>query len=342
MAVNVIMDSHQKKGVDLPPVIVSGMRPTGRLHLGHYFGVLKNWMELQEKSKCYFFVADWHSLTTEYAQVQAMGGYVREMVTDWLASGISPDKAVMFVQSHVPEHAELHVLLSMITPIGWLERVPSYKELQQELTGKDLSTYGFLGYPLLQAADVVIYKATGVPVGQDQVAHIELAREIVRRFNHLYRDIFPEPAALLTKAAKLLGLDGRKMSKSYNNSVFLSDSAEESAAKFKGCMTDPARKRRTDAGNPDICPVFDYHKLVTSTETQAQINTDCRSAAIGCIDCKKILSAGLDKELAPFRERRASLDPKMVTDVLTSGSQKARATAAATMTEVREAMGLTL
>ncbi len=322
-------------------IVVSGMRPTGLLHLGHFFGVLRNWTALQKQYTCYFFVADWHSLTTEYANIGDVSRFTQEMVIDWLAAGVSPDKAVMFVQSQVPAHAELHVLLSMITPLGWLERVPSYKELQNELTGKDLSTYGFLGYPLLQTADVAIYKATRVPVGQDQVAHIELSREVLRRFNHLYKETFPEPQALLTQTPKVPGTDGRKMSKSYNNSIYLSDSEEQMNVKIKGAMTDPARKLRQDPGNPDICPIFAYHQQVTTTEL-AQINADCRTAAIGCVDCKKILMKNLSSCLGEFRTQREVIaaKPQYVKDVIAQGVTKARAVSEKNLIEVNEAMGL--
>lgn len=323
-------------------VVVSGMRPTGLLHLGHYFGVLKNWVELQNQYSCYFFVADWHSLTTEYQNVAGVQKAQFEMVVDWLASGVSPEKCIPFIQSHVPEHAELYLLLGMITPLGWLERVPSFKELQKELQGRELSTHGFLGYPLLQTSDVALYKAALVPVGEDQVAHIELAREVIRRFNFLYKMNFPEPKSLLTKAAKILGTDGRKMSKSYQNCIYLSESEEEMNAKIKGHYTDPARQRKTDPGNPDICPIYDYHKLVTDSQTNGQINQDCRKAAIGCSDCKKILMKSLAQELKPFREKRQGLqsNPKKVKEILSSGSEKARKVAGETLAEVSKAMGL--
>jgi tryptophanyl-tRNA synthetase len=323
--------------------IVSGMRPTGLLHLGHYFGVIKNWLDLQNDYMCYFFVANWHSLTTEYTRPQVIADSQYTMVVDWLASGIDPEKAVIFIQSDVSAHAELHVLLSMISPLGWLERVPSYKELQLELKDKDLATYGFLGYPVLQTADVAIYKGDLVPVGQDQVAHIELSREIIRRFHHLYKkEIFPEPKPLLTKASKLLGLDGRKMSKSYDNSIYLSDSPEVMAQKFKTCLTDPARQRRTDPGNPEVCPVYDYHKLVTPADKLAEINAECRSAGIGCIDCKKILSSNVTLQLASYTEKRQEIaaNPDYVKDVVHQGKIKASQKANQTLTEVKSIMGL--
>ncbi|HBF13493.1 MAG TPA: tryptophan--tRNA ligase [Deltaproteobacteria bacterium] len=323
-------------------IIVSGMRPTGLLHLGHYFGVLRNWVVLQNKYQCYFFVADWHSLTTEYDHVDIVQSSLKEMVLDWLACDVSPEKCVLFVQSKVPEHAELHLLFSMITPLGWLERVPSYKEIQQQLTGKDLSTYGFLGYPLLQTADVAIYKAHKVPVGQDQVAHIELSREVVRRFNHLYKDIFPEPETFLTTVPKVPGTDGRKMSKSYQNCIYLSDDEKTFNDKLLKHITDPARQRRTDPGNPDICPIYAYHKEVSSKEEIGQVNLDCRTAKIGCIDCKKILIKNMTETFKPFREKRNELkkDPKIIGDILAEGAKKARMVAGQTLAEANEAMGL--
>lgn len=327
--------------IDSKNIVVSGMRPTGSLHIGHYFGVLKNWVQLQEKFRCYFFVADWHSLTTEYEQVSLLQKYLTEMVIDWLAAGVDPQKAILFVQSHVSAHAELHLLLSMITPISWLERVPSYKELRQELKGKDLSTYGFLGYPLLQTADVLLYKASQVPVGIDQAPHIELAREIVRRFNFLTKkEVFPEPKTLLTEFPKILGIDGRKMSKSYDNCIYLSDSLEESDKKLMKCITDPARKRREDPGNPDVCTIYSYHRLATPIDTLKEINRDCRKATIGCVDCKKILIKNINAELAPFRERRQKISVKEVAEILIEGSKKAREVATRTLQEANAAMGL--
>lgn len=322
----------------LQEVVVSGMRPTGRLHIGHYFGVLKNWLTLQEKQKCYFFAADWHCLTTDYANVQIIHESLKDVVTNWLAAGVDPQKAVLFVQSHVPQHAELHLLLSMITPVSWLERVPSYKELKNELKEKDLSTYGFLGYPLLQTADVALYKATAVPVGQDQDAHIELSREVLRRFNFLYGDFFPEPKTLLTQFPKVPGTDGRKMSKSYDNCIYLGDEVEVSNQKIMKCITDPHRIRRQDTGNPDVCTIFDYHKLVTSEETRSQIASDCRSASIGCVDCKKILIKNLNHELEPFREKRQSISASTVTEVLVDGAKKATQVASANMTAINAKM----
>lgn len=321
-------------------IIVSGMRPTGLLHIGHYFGVLRNWVRLQQEYRCFYFVADWHSLTTDYAQVDQIQKHLKEMVIDWLASGVDPNQATLFVQSMVPEHAELQLLFSMITPLGWLERVPSYKELRQELKGKDLSTHGFLGYPLLQTADVAIYKANKVPVGQDQAAHLEIAREIIRRFNFLYKPVFPEPETLLTETPKILGTDGRKMSKSYGNCIYLSDSEEEANKKLMSCITDPARVRRQDPGNPEVCTVFSYHKLVTPKETIQEIDRDCRSAKLGCVDCKKILIKTLSQELKSFREKRKEISSKKVIDILRAGAKEAGVTAKKTLDEVNEAMGL--
>jgi len=273
-------------------IVLSGMRPTGQLHLGNYHGAIENWVQLQEDtsfSSRFFFIADWHSLTTDYNNTLGIK-YSFQAVTDWLAYGIDPDKATIFIQSRVPEHAELHLLLSMITPISWLERVPTYKDLQKELSDKDLATYGFLGYPLLQTADVVIYNATHVPVGEDQVAHIELSREIVRRFNFIFKkDILVEPQAILTRFPKIPGTDGRKMSKSYNNSIFLTDSSADVKSKILPMITDPARMRLKDPGDPEKCPVFDYHRIYSTDETRAHVTDGCKNAKIGCVDCKKIL-----------------------------------------------------
>ena len=270
-------------------IIVSGMRPTGKLHLGHYHGALTNWLRLQERYQCYFFVADWHALTTDYATPQGIRQNTLEMVIDWLSVGLDPAKSVIFRQSSVVEHAELHLLYSMITPVSWLERNPTYKEQMREIVGKDLSNYGFLGYPVLQAADITIYKANKVPVGVDQAPHVELTREIVRRFNQLYRPIFPEPEVLLTEAQKVPGLDGRKMSKSYGNAVFLSDAPQEIDAKISRMMTDPARVKRTDPGEPEKCPAFQLHKIYCTSQEIEYVTQGCRTAGIGCLDCKKIM-----------------------------------------------------
>jgi tryptophanyl-tRNA synthetase len=322
--------------------IVSGARPTGRLHLGHLHGALKNWIRLQENYRCYFFVADWHALTTDYASPQGIKQSTVEMVMDWLSVGLDPARSVLFRQSRVKEHAELHLIYSMITPVPWLERNPTYKEQIKELTGKDLSTYGFLGYPVLQAADITIYKANKVPVGVDQAPHVELTREIVRRFNQLYRSIFPEPEVLLTETQKLPGLDGRKMSKSYGNAVFLSDPAEEIDRKLSRMMTDPARVKRTDPGEPEKCPAFQLHKIYCTPEEIEFVSTGCRTAGIGCLECKKIMIKHVIKDLAPFREKRAQLEktPEVVEEVLQAGHQAAQQKASETMSEVRETLGL--
>ena len=323
-------------------VIVSGARPTGRLHLGHLHGALKNWIRLQEDYQCYFFVADWHALTTDYATPQGIRQSTTEMVMDWLSVGLDPARSVLFRQSRVKEHAELHLIYSMITPVPWLERNPTYKEQIKELTGKDLSTYGFLGYPVLQAADITIYKANKVPVGVDQAPHVELTREIVRRFNQLYRSIFPEPEVLLTETQKLPGLDGRKMSKSYGNAVFLSDTAEEIDRKLSRMMTDPARVRRTDPGEPEKCPAFQLHKIYCTPEEIEFVSTGCRTAGIGCLECKKVMIKHVIEDLAPFREKRAQLEktPDVIEEVLQAGHEAAQQKASETMSEVRETLGL--
>ena len=323
-----------------PPVVVSGTRPTGALHLGHLNGALKNWVRLQQDARCYFFVADWHALTTDYASPGGIRENTREMIFDWLAVGLDPERCVIFRQSEVREHAELHLLFSMIIPVPWLERVPSYKEQQEQLQGRDLSTYGFLGYPLLQTADVVIYKADAVPVGEDQVPHLELSREIVRRFNNLYGRVFPEPKTLLTEAKRIPGTDGRKMSKSFGNAIYLKDPPEVVGEKLRPMVTDPARKRRTDPGNPDVCPVFDLHKAFSPLASQEWAAAGCRTAGIGCLDCKGRLTGHVLERLAGIHARRPEYEkrPDTVWDVLREGSKQARDVAAATMAEVRAAM----
>jgi tryptophanyl-tRNA synthetase len=392
--------------------VLSGMRPTGKLHLGHYHGVLKNWVKLQHEYDCFFFVADWHALTTEYENSGIIADSVWEMVIDWLAAGINPGSARLFIQSQVPEHAELHLLLSMITPLGWLERVPTYKDQQEKLKEKDLATYGFLGYPLLQSADILIYRATQVPVGEDQVVHVELTREVARRFNHIYgrepgfeekaeaavkkmgkknaklynnlrkayqeqgdhealetaqallesqqnitlgdrerlfgylegsgKIILPEPQALLTPASKMPGLDGQKMSKSYGNTIALRESPEEVEKKLRTMPTDPARVRRTDAGDPDKCPVWQLHQVYCSEDTRAWVQEGCRSAGIGCIDCKGPVIDAVKAELAPIRERAQEFieQPQLVRNIITEGNEEARDVARETLKEVRGAMGL--
>lgn len=395
-----------------PRRVLSGMRPTGRLHLGHYHGVLKNWLRLQHEYDCYFFVADWHALTTDYENPRDIGANTWEMLIDWLAVGVNPKAAKLFIQSRVPEHAELHLLLSMMTPLGWLERVPTYKDQQEKLKEKDLATYGFLGYPLLQAADILIYKATSVPVGEDQVVHIELAREVARRFNHLYgrepdfaekaeaaarkmgkkngkfyselrkkfqetgdqqaldtarallesqqnitlgdrerlfgylegvsRVILPEPHPLLTPMAKMPGLDGQKMSKSYGNTIGLREEPEAVRNKLKTMPTDPARVRRTDPGNPEKCPVWQFHKVYSSDEVKNWVVQGCTSAGIGCLDCKQHIVEAVLVEQAPIRERAVefSNDISLVRTIVSEGCEEARDVARATLSEVRHALGL--
>ncbi len=390
--------------------VVSGMRPTGKLHLGHYHGVLKNWVEMQLNYECFFFVADWHALTTHYEDPSDTGKHVEDMVIDWLAAGISPSSATIFLQSQVPEHAELHLLLSMITPLSWLERVPTYKDQQEKLREKDLATYGFLGYPLLQSADILLYKADMVPVGEDQVAHIELTREVARRFNHiygresdfktraeeairkmgkknskLYRDlrkryqekgddealevgqallesqqnislgdrerllgylegmgkiILPEPSAKLTKASKMPGLDGQKMSKSYGNTIALREDPDVLDKKIRTMPTDPARVRLTDAGDPEKCPVFELHKVYSDDKTLQWVNEGCRAASFGCLDCKKPLIDAVQAEMEPIRERAKEFenDRTAVRALITEGSEAAREVARETLDDVVEAM----
>lgn len=324
--------------------ILSGMRPSGRLHVGHLLGALQNWQQLQAKNECFFFVADWHALTTDYDNTGQIKENTFQMVIDWLAAGIDPEQSTVFIQSHVPEHAELHVLLSMITPLPWLQRVPTYKEQQEQLSDKDLSTYGFLGYPLLQSADIMIYKANKVPVGMDQLPHIEFTREVARRFNFMYKEIFPVPDPELTPQSKLLGTDGRKMSKSYDNCIYLSDSPETIRAKIKTMYTDPARARRHDPGHPDTCPVYSWHQIFTDPQTNKRIHKECQTAEIGCTDCKQIISENLIKNLAPIYEKRCAWEKKrsQVEKILRAGDAKARKVAQATLAEVREAMGLVL
>ncbi len=392
--------------------VLSGMRPTGRLHLGHYHGVLKNWLELQHEYECFFFVADWHALTTHYDDPTDIPKSIWDMVVDWLAAGINPGSATMFIQSRVPEHAELHLLLSMITPLGWLERVPSYKDQQEKLREKDLATYGFLGYPLLQSADILMYKAGQVPVGEDQVAHVELTREIARRFNHIYgrepgfeekaeqarkkmgkknaklfsklrkayrekgnqealevaqalvesqgnitmsdrerlyghlegggRVILPEPLPLLAKASKMPGLDGQKMSKSYGNTIALRDDPEEVERSLRTMPTDPQRVRRNDPGDPDKCPVWQLHQVYADEETKSWAREGCRSAGIGCLECKQPVIDAVLEELRPIQERARELEqqPDMVRNLINDGCEAARDVARETMEEVRHAMSL--
>ncbi len=392
--------------------VLSGMRPTGRLHLGHYHGVLKNWVQLQHEYECFFFVADWHALTTNYDDVRAIEANCWDMVIDWLAAGVNPSSATMFIQSQVPEHAELHLLLSMMTPLGWLERVPTYKEQQEKLSEKDLSTYGFLGYPLLQTADIVVYKAQYVPVGIDQVPHVEISREIARRFNHIYgkepgfeekaeaaikklgkknaklydelrkkftqegdeealataralveenasismgdrerllgflegggKIILPEPQALLTPVSKMPGLDGQKMSKSYGNTISMREDAKSVEQKIKKMPTDPARVRRTDVGDPEKCPVWEFHKIYSPEEVQAWVKQGCTTAGIGCLDCKQHVVDAVVKETGAFCERAKEFEEnrQLVKNIIAEGGEKAREVARETMQDVRAAMGL--
>ncbi len=324
------------------PVVVSGMRPTGRIHLGHLHGALANWVKLQEENTCFFFSADWHALTTSYHQPEIIRQSEREMFVDFIAAGIDPQKSTLFVQSEVKEHAELFLLLGMITPVGWLERSPSYKELREQITDRELSLYGFLGYPVLQTADVAMYKANRVPVGVDQVPHLELAREIVRKFNYQYGEVFPEPQPLLTEAPKVAGTDGRKMSKSYGNAIDLGESAESTTKKIMGMVTDPARKRRQDPGNPEVCGIFYLHKIYSDAGTVAWVDQNCRTAGIGCVDCKKKLLERLAPDQERLRDRREAIlaRPKDLDDLVQLGTRKARAIAERTMAEVRAAMKL--
>ena len=326
-----------------PKSVLSGMRPTGKLHLGHFHGALKNWVRLQSEYECFYFVADWHALTTDYGDAELFGSNVVDMVIDWLATGIDPEKASIFLQSAVPEHAELHLLLSMTTPLSWLERVPSYKEQQNRLPGKSLDTYGFLGYPLLQAADILIYGAEYVPVGADQAAHVELTREVARRFNHLYgAAVLVEPRALHTQVAKLPGLDGQKMSKSYNNSIPLREAPEAVERKIRTMPTDPARVRRSDPGDPDKCPVWQFHEVYSDEKTRKWVREGCTSAGIGCVDCKKPVTEAVLGELEPIRAaaRPYAENPDEVRAIIVEGSERARESAGATMNRVRSAMGL--
>ncbi len=358
---------------NLRPRVLSGMRPTGRLHLGNYMGALFNWVRLQDSYDCFFFIADLHALTTDYADPTALRQNIRDVALDFLAAGLDPERSTVFIQSHVPQHAELHTLLSMFTPLPWLERVPTYKDQQEQLREKDLNTYGFLGYPLLQSADILLYQPDFVPVGQDQVAHVELTREVARRFNQLYcskptpaiaraktdgsdkellqaeisanavtEGILPEPRVLLTPSPKLPGLDGRKMSKSYGNTLMLSEPEPDLRGKLKTMVTDPARVRRTDPGNPEVCPVGDLHKVFSPEETRAKVWEGCTTAGIGCIECKSWLADSIVREIAPIQERRRALeaDPERVDAILWDGSARARQRAIQTLQHVRQAMGL--
>src|SRR5438309_7211438 len=336
-------ESAQKPTQRQPRRVVSGMRPTGRLHLGHYQGAVKNWIEISRKAECFFFSADWHALTSEYKDTSNIAEAQREMFADWIAAGLDPERCTLFIQSHVKQHAELYLLLSMIAPLGWLERVPTYKEQQEQLKEKDLNTYGFLGYPVLQTADVAIYGADAVPVGQDQVAHLELSREIVRKFNHHYGPVLVEPHPYLTDVPKILGLDGRKMSKSYGNAVELGEDPESARKRIMVAVTDPARKRRHDPGHPEICPIYWLHRAYSPPERVELVDRECRSAGIGCVDCKKMLLENLLPVLEKHRAARAALErqPGQVDALVRLGTEKARKVAEETMQTVRAAMKLT-
>ncbi|MBF0459070.1 MAG: tryptophan--tRNA ligase [Nitrospirae bacterium] len=324
--------------------VLSGMQPSGYLHLGNFAGALKNWVRLQDVYECFYCVVDWHALTSNYAAPAPIADYKRDMLINFIAAGLDPAKCTIFLQSAVKQHAELHLLLSMITPLGWLERVPTYKEKQTEIKDKDLNTYGFLGYPVLQAADILVYRAKHVPVGVDQVPHLELTREIARRFEFLYgKGILIEPEALLTESPKVAGLDGRKMSKSYDNAVYLSDTPDIIDKKIRTMMTDPARKRKTDKGDPELCPVYALHKIFSSAEEIEHVAAGCKTAGIGCIDCKLILIKNILKELEPLWSKRKELinNPSMLDDILNEGNKRAAAEAEKTMVHIREAMKLT-
>jgi tryptophanyl-tRNA synthetase len=319
---------------------LSGMRPTGKLHLGNLHGALSNWVALQNHGdyECYYFVADWHALTSDYANTGEIQANTIDMVIDWLAAGLDPEKSTLFIQSMIKEHAELFLLLSMITPLAWLERNPTYKEMKEELSQKDLSTFGFLGYPVLQAADIIMYKAYGVPVGIDQLPHVELTREIARRFNFLYGELFPIPEPLLTEVPKLLGIDGRKMSKSYDNSIFMSDRGETLEKKVASMFTDPQRQRKSDPGRPELCNVRTFHQLYSAADAVAEIESACRSADIGCTECKRRLAAAVGEGMRPIHEKRDHYlnHPEEIRAIIADGSRRAAGIAKATLTEVRE------
>ncbi|MDR3735453.1 MAG: tryptophan--tRNA ligase [Acidobacteriaceae bacterium] len=335
-----------------PRRVLSGMRPTGKLHLGNYMGALRNWVTLQDETNAdgsrkyegYYFIADLHALTTDYADTSGIQQNIQDVALDFLAGGLDPERSTIFVQSDVPQHSELHLLLSMITPLSWLERVPTYKDQQEQLKEKDLATYGFLGYPLLMAADILLYRPDYVPVGQDQAAHVEITREIARKFNSTYprakSDVLPEPKVLFTPSPKLPGTDGRKMSKSYGNTIMLTDSEADLRKKLKTMVTDPARIRRTDPGNPEVCPVGDLHKVFSSDETRLKVWEGCTTAGIGCIECKGWAADGIVAVLNPIQERRRHYEsnPQLVTEILAAGGERARASAEATMQQVRGAM----
>jgi tryptophanyl-tRNA synthetase len=318
--------------------IVSGMRPTGKLHLGHVHGALNNWRSLQDDYECFYFIADWHALTSEYERTEIIRESMRDIIIDWISVGLDPKRSVFFIQSSIKEHAELHLIFSMVTPLSWLERNPTYKEQLKEMAQKNLYTYGFLGYPVLQAADILMYKANGVPVGEDQSPHVELTREIARRFNHFYGEVFPLPELLLTPEAKILGIDRRKMSKGYDNAIFISDPKEVIEKRVSEMITDPQRARRSDPGRPDYCNVFTFHELYTDKEKVQEIDTACRNATIGCVECKQTMAASLNVALEPIREKRRELEasPETIDAIMEAGNRKARKIARGTMEEVRE------
>ena len=318
--------------------IVSGMRPTGKLHLGHVHGALNNWRSLQDDYECFYFIADWHALTSEYEHTEIIRESTRDIIIDWISVGLDPKRSVFFIQSSIKEHAELHLIFSMVTPLSWLERNPTYKEQLKEMAQKNLYTYGFLGYPVLQAADILMYKANGVPVGEDQSPHVELTREIARRFNHFYGEVFPLPDVLLTPEAKMLGIDRRKMSKGYDNAIFISDPKDVIEKRVSEMITDPQRARRSDPGRPDYCNVFTFHELYTDKEKVQEIDTACRKATIGCVECKQIMAASLNAALEPIRQKRRELEasPETIDAIMEAGNRKARKIARGTMEEVRE------
>jgi tryptophanyl-tRNA synthetase len=318
--------------------IVSGMRPTGKLHLGHIHGALNNWKSLQKDYQCFYFIADWHALTSEYEHTEIIRQSTEEIIIDWISAGLDPEKSVFFVQSSIKEHAELFLIFSMFTPLSWLERNPTYKEQLQEVTKKNIYTYGFLGYPVLQAADILMYKANGVPVGQDQSPHVELTREIARRFNHLYSDTFPVPEVLLTPEAKILGIDRRKMSKGYNNAIYISDTEDTVNKKVGEMITDPQRARKSDPGRPSLCNVFTFHELYSKKDKVKEIEKACLSASIGCVDCKRMMANSLNKMLEPLREKKREIKSKtgVINDIINEGNQSASRIAKNTLKEVRE------
>ncbi len=322
--------------------IVSGIQPSGKLHLGNYMGALKNWIELQDRYECFFFIADWHALSTNYENTSLLRDNIRNMLFDWLALGLDPEKCTIFLQSDVLEHGELNLLLGMITPVSWLLRNPTYKDQQEQIESRNLATFGFLGYPVLMAADILLYRADHVPVGLDQLPHLELTREIARRLHHLYGPCVPEPLPLLTPTPKLLGLDGRKMSKSYDNCIYISDSAELVWEKIRTMMTDPQRVRRSDPGDPGKCPVFNLHGSFTGEEARKEIDLGCRTAGIGCVDCKKILLGNIEQLLAPARQKRKEMEGNMtrLRSILEAGAQSAQKEAGKTLHLIREAMKL--